>query len=169
VRELNTVAERSIDAPADEVWAYRLDFGNLPSYNADVDNLEQVAMAGPDGTGARYHFELAAAGRSTPVELWVTEAVAGELVAIEMQGALGARERFTVTASPDGDRTRCVASIALTLLVPESIPGAADEGLLATGLAQISGELDRMKEILSATSTAGSPTSTAGRGGQPHG
>jgi uncharacterized membrane protein len=166
VRELNTVAEVSIGAPVDQVWAYRLDFCNLPSYNADVDNLEQVATAGPDGTGARYRFELAAAGRSTPVELWVTEAVAGELVAIEMEGALGARERFTVRPSPDGDRAGCVASIALTLLVPDSIPVTADRGLLANGSAQISGELDRMKEILSATSTAGSPS---GHGGQLHG
>lgn len=163
MRELNALAERYIGAPAEEVWAYRLDFRNLPAYNAAVDNLERLEIGGPDGSGGRYRFDLVTAGTATPVELRVTEVIPGELVAIEMEGALGARERFTVTASPhEGDGEGCVAAIALILLVPDSIPVTADEGLLANGTAQISGELDRMEEILSATSPATPP---GGQGG----
>jgi uncharacterized protein YndB with AHSA1/START domain len=163
VRELNTLAERTIAADPADVWAYRLDFSNLPAYNADVTNLSLVEAAGTDGTGAHYRFDLAAGGTTTPIDLRVTEAVAGEVVAIEMEGALGARERFTVTPVPGGDDARgCVAAIALTLLVPDSIPTAADEGLLANGNAQIAGELDRMREILS---PAGSLSTRGGNDG----
>ena len=163
MRELNTLAERTIAADPADVWAYRLDFSHLPAYNADVTDLTLVEPAGPDGTGAHYRFDLAAAGTTTPIDLRVTEAVAGEVVAIEMEGALAARERFTVAPSPEGDDPRrCVAAIALTLMVPDSIPATADETLLANGNAQIAGELDRMQEILSPASPVGSDQ---GRGG----
>jgi hypothetical protein len=42
-------------------------------------------------------------------------------------------------------------AIALTLLVPDHVPSAHDEAMLANGQSQIAGELDRMREILGAT------------------
>jgi uncharacterized protein YndB with AHSA1/START domain len=156
MRELTTRRERVIDAPAADVWAYRLDFLHLPEYNADVSNMERIDAG--DGAGPpTYRFELASGARTTTVELRVTEAVPGELVAIEMGGALPARERFTVTGVPsDGAGPRCRAAIDLTLLVPDSIPAAHDEALLAHGTTQIAGELDRMQENLG-TETGPSP------------
>ena len=57
--ELAAVEQVEIAAPLAEVWAYRLDFTNLPEYNPDVSGVERVA----DG------WETAgrpAPGRATP-------------------------------------------------------------------------------------------------------
>ena len=47
---------------AHEVWAYRLDFANLPDYNPDVSGVERVSegegVGGTSGSGARYLLYL---------------------------------------------------------------------------------------------------------------
>jgi uncharacterized membrane protein len=165
MRELNTEVERVIDAPAQVIWAYRLDFGHLPEYNAAVQGLARVDDGQTDGVGAAYRFDLATGAHSTAVELRVTEAVPGELVAIAMEGVIPARERFCLSPAPGGSVTTgpCRVSIALTLLIPDQFPPSGDPGLVANGETQIAGELDQMRAILEATATVPS------RGEDDHG
>jgi uncharacterized protein YndB with AHSA1/START domain len=146
VRELNTEVTRTIEAPADDVWSYRLDFLNLPQYNADVRGIECTNRGGSDHVGATYRFDLVTGDRSTPVELRVTEAVPGTLVAIDMDGAIRASERFTVTP----DRGGCHVAIALTMFIPDQFPPSGDAALLASGEAQIGAELDSMGQRVAA-------------------
>lgn len=146
MRELNTEVTGTIEASADEVWSYRLDFLHLPEYNADVRGIECTSEGGSDHVGATYRFDLVTGDRSTPVELRVTEAVPCELVAIDMEGAIRARERFTLTPGPGG----CQVVIALTLFIPDQFPATSDAALVANGQAQIGGELDRMRELVGA-------------------
>jgi uncharacterized protein YndB with AHSA1/START domain len=163
MRQVDTRAERIIGAPPDQVWAYRLDFMHLPEYNPSVPAVEQTGAGAPDGTGAAYRFDLMTGTHTSPIELRVTEAVRGELVAIEMDGALPARERFTLApVTGSSDPSGCVATIALTLLIPDHFPATGDDALLAGGRAQIVGELDLMARILEAP--AGSSSSGVVRG-----
>ena len=73
------VASATFTVPADVVWAYRLDFANLPEYNPDVSGLERVAdgrngrRGGVRGPGRATRFGLAdprRPGGRQPVELW---------------------------------------------------------------------------------------------------
>jgi uncharacterized protein YndB with AHSA1/START domain len=136
-----------MDAPPDEVWAYRLDFTNLPHYNPDVHNLVRVTEGGADGVGARYRFDLDAPGGPHPIDLRVTASVPGRVVAIEMDGALPARETMTVVPDTDGEGGSTVA-IALTLVLPDSVPASADESLIDSGARQVDDELTAMAAIL---------------------
>ena len=144
MRELSTEVTRTIEAPADQVWSYRLDFLHLPEYNADVRGIQCTNEGGSDHVGATYRFDLVTGDRSTPVELRVTEAVPGELVAIDMDGAIRASERFTVTPGPGG----CHVAIALTMFIPDQFPASSDAALLANGQTQIAGELDCMGQLV---------------------
>jgi uncharacterized membrane protein len=165
VRELNTEVERVISAPAGEIWAYRLDFLHLPEYNTAVEGIERVDDGGPDQVGATYRFDLVTGSHSTAIELRVTEAVPGRLVAIDMDGVISARERFSVSpvAGAEAGTGPCRAAIALTLLIPDGFPASGDAGLLTNGEQQVAGELDRMVELL------GAGTAVASRGGHDRG
>lgn len=156
MRRLSTRAERHMAAAASDIWAYRLDFLHLPEYNPGVKGIEQLAQPGPDGSGAHYRFELMAEDGSHSVDLRVIRSVPGQLVAIELGGELPAEEEFTVSA-PDpggtGESARpggCQVAIALTLLVPDTIPTAADPQLLESGTRQIGDELEQMARLLEA-------------------
>jgi uncharacterized protein YndB with AHSA1/START domain len=156
MRELSTTVELRIAAPPHDIWAYRLDFCNLPRYNPSVTGIEQVEAGGPDGTGARYRFDLDMGGGSHPIDLEVTRVEPDRLVAIDMGGPLPAREEFTVSAPSaseeggPGTPPSCVVAIALTLLVPDSFPVSADPGLVTGGRGQMRGELEQMAVILEA-------------------
>ena len=160
MRELSTTVELRIAATPHDIWAYRLDFSNLPRYNPSVREIEQLEIGHPDGTGARYRFDLDMGAGSHPIDLEVTRVEPDHLVAIDMGGPLPAREEFTVSrASPpedDGPGTpvSCVVAIALTLLVPDTFPTSADPGLVAGGRDQMQGELEQMAVILE-TGSAG--------------
>ena len=154
MRELSTTVEHRIAAPPHDIWAYRLDFLNLPYYNPSVRNIEQLDAGHPDGTGARYRFDLDMGAGSHPIDLEVTRVEPDHLVAIDMGGPLPAREEFTVSdpvpseeGGPDAPRS-CVVAIALTLLVPDAFPPSADPGLVAGGRDQMRGELEQMAVIL---------------------
>jgi uncharacterized protein YndB with AHSA1/START domain len=162
MRELSTTVELRIAAPPHDIWAYRLDFLNLSRYNPSVRDIRLVEAGGPDGTGARYRFDLDMGGGSHPIDLEVTRVEPDHLVAIDMGGPLPAREEFTVAApSPDegsGPGTPpCLVAIALTLLVPDSFPTSADPGLVASGRHQMLGELEQMAAILQADSVDPTP------------
>jgi hypothetical protein len=153
MRRLSTRAERHIAATPDDIWAYRLDFLHLPEYNPSVRGIEELAQSGPDGSGAHYRFDLIAEDGSHPVDLRVIRSIPGQLVAIELGGAVPAEEEFTVSAGEpagDGQVAACLVGIALTLLVSDAIPTLADVQLLESGTRQIGDELEHLAGLLEA-------------------
>jgi len=140
-----------IDAPANEVWAYRLDFTRLPEYNPDVVDVTRDrpgdGAGGHRGSGARYRFTLNTAHGPHPVVLTVTAVEEGREVSATMDGAMRATETFRVT--PLGPR-RCRAVLALWLELPVGISEEVAGGIVEGGQRQIRGELDRMQAALSA-------------------
>jgi hypothetical protein len=134
------------------VWAYRLDFANLPRYNPDVRGVERVADGtgggGVHGPGARYTFELAdprQPGVHRPVELWTVEAVAPTLVAAGMSGGNDAYEEFVLTPVEGGG---CEATLTLWVTLPPGLPDDVVTAAAAGSLEQISKELRLMKRVL---------------------
>ena len=122
------VATAVFSVPAETVWAYRLDFANLPGYNPDVQDVTRVAdgtgdaAGGVHGPGARYTFGLADPRRPgvyQPIELWTVEAVAPTLVAAGMSGGSEAYEEFVVQPLGDGG---CEATLTLWVTLPEGLP-----------------------------------------------
>jgi uncharacterized protein YndB with AHSA1/START domain len=57
----NTV---TIRRPADEVFAFLADFGNIPTWNYAIEDTSK-ASAGPVGVGTRYRQTRSVPGRST--------------------------------------------------------------------------------------------------------
>jgi uncharacterized membrane protein len=140
-----------IAAPATAVWAYRLDFTNLPEYNPDVTGVERVedgsGPGGVVGAGAHYRFTLTTVHGSHPVTLRVTGAVEGEEVRAAMEGGMSAHETFRVEPIDD---QRCRASLTLWIELPATIKSEMADKLLASGRRQIRGELDLMQAVLEA-------------------
>ncbi len=148
------VASATFTVPADVVWAYRLDFANLPEYNPDVRGLERVAdgsdgaVGGVCGVGARYTFGLAdprRPGRTQPVELWAEEVVEPTLVAAGMSGGSDAYEEFVVTPAAEGG---CSATLTLWVALPDGLSDEVRAAAAAGSLESISKELRLMKEVL---------------------
>jgi len=153
------VAKADFDVPAGVVWAYRLDFANLPAYNPDVSDVTRVrdgdaaASDGDDdigvcGPGARYTFTLADPrnpGTGQTVELWTVRAVEPTLVAAGMEGGSAAYEEFVV--EPRGDNA-CAATLTLWVTLPDGLPDDVLEMAAAGSQAQIDKEMRLMKENL---------------------
>jgi Polyketide cyclase / dehydrase and lipid transport len=147
------VASATFTVPAEKVWAYRLDFANLPEYNPDVTGVRRVADGtGHDahGAGARYTFGLAdprRPGSHAPIELWTVEAVAPTLVAAGMSGGSDAYEEFVVRPLDDGG---CEATLTLWVTLPDGLAEDVRAAAAAGSLDSISKELRLMKQVLEA-------------------
>jgi hypothetical protein len=148
------VASATFTVPADTVWAYRLDFDNLPAYNPDVSGVRRVAdgsgddAGGVHGPGARYTFGLAdprRPGVQVPIQLWIAEAVRPSLVAAGMSGASDAYEEFVVEPLQDGG---CTATLTLWVTLPDGLPDEVVAAAAAGSLDSISKELRLMQENL---------------------
>ena len=148
------VATARFSVPAEDVWAYRLDFGNLPEYNPDVSDVRMVAEGEPDdaggirGPGARYAFRLAdprRPGSGHPVELWTVEAERSVLVAAGMSGGTDAYEEFVVRPLDGGG---CEATLTLWVDLPDSLPPDVRAAAARGSLEQIEKELRLMKQVL---------------------
>jgi hypothetical protein len=158
MRDRSSTVQRELAATPAEIWAYRLDFRNLPAYNPDVKNLERVVDGDADGVGATYRFELVSPRGAFPVELEVTRTEPDRVVAIEMRGALPAAEVFTVEAlDADGDQPRSSVTVALTLRIPDEYPADSDDSLLASGIRQLDDELEAMGNALAVRSQRSAP------------
>lgn len=140
-----------IAAPAAAVWAYRLDFTNLPEYNPDVTGVERVTegsgTGGAAGAGAHYRFTLATVHGPHPVTLSVTGAVEAKEVRAAMEGGMSAHETFAVESLGEH---RCLASLSLWVELPPGLEPEMVDTLLASGREQIRKELDLMQEVLEA-------------------
>lgn len=140
---------QDFEAPAATVWAYRLDFTNLPGYNPSVHEVERVqdgtGPGGVAGAGATYRFDLHTDGGAFPVTLTVTAAEEDRRVDAVMVGRMSAHESFVVTAKPEGG---CTATLALWVDLPEGLDDEVVAGLLENGRREIRGELDAMRRAL---------------------
>ncbi len=148
------VASATFAVPAETVWAYRLDFANLPEYNPDVRDVARVAdgpgdaAGGVHGPGARYTFGLADPRRPgvyQPIELWIVEADFPTLVAAGMSGGSDAYEEFVVEPLGGGG---CQATLTLWVTLPDGLSEDVVAAAAAGSLRSISEELRLMKEIL---------------------
>ena len=148
------VASAAFTLPAETVWAYRLDFANLPEYNPDVKDVTRVAdgsgdaAGGVHGPGARYTFGLAdprRPGVHQPIELWTVEAVAPTLVAAGMSGGSEAYEEFVVEPLDGGG---CQATLTLWVTLPDGLSEDVVAAAAAGSLRSISEELRLMKQVL---------------------
>jgi hypothetical protein len=150
------VASAIFTVPAETVWAYRLDFANLPAYNPDVSGVVRVADGdggGVHGSGARYTFGLTDARRpgvTQPIELWIVEAVSPTLVIAGMSGGSDAYEEFVVRPLEGGG---CEATLTLWVTLPEGLPDNVVAAAAAGSLDSISKELRLMQENLEGTAT----------------
>jgi hypothetical protein len=151
------VASAVFTVPAETVWAYRLDFANLPAYNPDVSGVTRVAdgaaggVGGVHGPGARYTFGLLnprRPGVTQPIELWIVEAVSPTLVTAAMSGGSDAYEEFVVQPHGDGG---CEATLTLWVTLPDGLSEEVIAAAAAGSLASISKELRLMQQNLDGT------------------
>ncbi|HEY1831522.1 MAG TPA: hypothetical protein VGG38_14900 [Acidimicrobiales bacterium] len=145
------VASATFSVDATIVWAYRLNFENLPDYNPDVSELSRVndgdGVGGVHGQGARYQFELADArkpGVTHAVELWTQEVVEPSLVSAGMRGPNDAYEEFVVRERPVG----CQATLTLWVSLPPGLSDSVLEAAAAGSLVQLEKELTLMQQVL---------------------
>ncbi len=146
------VATATYDVAPQDVWAFRLDFTNLPEYNPDVSGVTRQSEGSGDGgvlgPGARYAFGLAdprRTGETHPVELWVEEARQPTLVSAGMRGGHEAYEEFVVRELPSGG---CEATLTLWVALPDSLSATAQAAAAAGSFTQIDRELRLMKKVL---------------------
>ncbi len=148
------VASATFTVPAQTVWAYRLDFANLPDYNPDVSGVVRVAdgsgddAGGVHGPGARYTFALTdprRPGMPQPIELWIVDAVAPTLVTAGMSGGSDAYEEFVVRPLHGGG---CEATLTLWVTLPAGLPDEVVAAAAAGSLDSISKELRLMQQVL---------------------
>jgi hypothetical protein len=147
-------ASATFSVEAGVVWAYRLNFDNLPDYNSDVSELSRVndgeGVGGIHGQGARYQFELADArkpGVNHAVELWTEEVIEPSLVSAGMRGPNDAYEEFVVRELPVG----CEATLTLWVSLPPGLSDSVLEAAAAGSLAQLEKELTLMQQVLEGT------------------
>jgi hypothetical protein len=147
-------ASATFSVDADVVWAYRLNFDNLPEYNPDVSELSRVndgeGIGGIHGPGARYQFELAdprKLGVTHAVELWTEEVIEPSLVSAGMRGPNDAYEEFVVRERPGG----CEATLTLWVSLPPGLSDSVLEAAAAGSRAQLEKELTLMKRVLEGT------------------
>jgi hypothetical protein len=155
------VASGIFTVPAQTVWAYRLDFANLPDYNPDVSGVTRTAdgaagdVGGVHGPGARYTFGLSdprRPGVRQPIELWIVEAVSPTLVTAAMSGGSDAYEEFVVRPLDDGG---CEATLTLWVTLPEGLPENVVAAAATGSLQSITKELRLMKQNLEESAAPG--------------
>jgi len=128
-----------IAAPPAVVWAYRLDFGNLPAYNPDVSELRQVTGVGA-GVGSRYEFLVKIGLTRMRSSLLVREATEPSSITVQIESVVRATEvcRF----EPEGAGTRVTFDTAI------HVPGGALGALLAWPLVVPSGRRQTRRELV---------------------
>lgn len=111
-----------IGAPVDVVYAYRLDFSNLPDYNPDILECVLRDGEGPPGVGSVYDFKLrfplgiVCAGSAEIVDLDPPRRIeitldtvirAREICRLESRGADATHAEFDIdVATPGGPLAR---------------------------------------------------------------
>lgn len=133
-----------IGAPPEEVWAYRLDFENLPVVNPGVTGFERVDGGTEPGVGATYSFTVATDYGTVPCRLTVVEAEPGARVVDEMDAGLKAREVCTFTPTSEGTAVELTVAVE----VPDDLDEAGRAFIEQAGRKPVRLELENMKRIL---------------------
>jgi hypothetical protein len=134
-----------IAAPIERVYAYRLDFFNLPDYNPGVSNFRQVAGDGP-GVGAEYLFDLVMMEGAPPMEtpIKVIDAREPDLVVFDTGPGYIARETCTFSKTASGTH----AEFAYTVTIPGEIDDVSRDAVVKQGSEAARGELEMIKRKL---------------------
>lgn len=119
--EIRASETAEIAAPVHDVFAYRLDFMNLPSYNPSVTNIRRTDGGTEPGPGAEYLFDLQLPGADVPMETPLRMIEADEPKRIAFETGPGFMAREVCTFEPLGGGTRAEFEITLTF------PGDLDE------------------------------------------
>jgi hypothetical protein len=146
-----------IDAPLEDVYAFRLDCLNLPQLNAAVRNVRRVdGGAGPPSTGTRYQCDVDLEWGDCIATVEITEAVHSTLIVLDMQTVLrghaddprfGVRSHEVARFSPrPGGGTRI--DVELTLYPADDLPSEELAVMEANAGAPINVELIAMKLAL---------------------
>jgi len=131
-------------APIERVFAYRIEFMNLPDYNPNVSNLRRVDNGSEPGKGAEYLFDLAVMGNTMESPIRVTECEPNSRIVFETGPGYMAREVCLFSETDAGTRVE----FATTLTIPGEIDDATATLLEASGREQVLLELDLMKKNL---------------------
>jgi uncharacterized protein YndB with AHSA1/START domain len=155
--EIRGREEIEIDAPREEVYAYRLDCSNLPQLNPAVRNVRRVDTgAGPPAAGTRYLCDVDLAWGNCEATVEITEASRPSLIVLDMETRLRGRAddpRFCVRSHEvarfsdlPGGGTRL--EVELTLYPAGDIPPEELTAMEANAGAPINVELMAMKSAL---------------------
>ncbi len=146
-----------IDAPRQEVYAFRLDCLHLPALNPQVRDVRRVdgGTEGP-GVGTRYRCEVDLARGSCVATVDVVEAVAPSRIVLDMEAfapgasptpgsGLRSVETAELAALPEG-RTR--VQVELTVFVNDGVGPEAQAEIEASAGEATRFELAAMKRAL---------------------
>jgi hypothetical protein len=107
--------EIEIDAPPEDVYAYRLDCANLPQLNPAVRNVRRVdGGTGPPSSGTRYTCDVDLHWGACVATVEITEAIHSTLIVLDMQ---------TVRRAGEDDPRHCVRSHEMARLSATSNGG----------------------------------------------
>jgi len=143
VADVAYVEHGVIAADIARVYAYRLDFANLPAYNPSVSNMRQVAGDAP-GVGAEYRFDLTLGGATIETPLRVVEATPHERIVIDVGPAYMARETCVLSERDAGT----AIEFSTVVSFPGEIDAAAADAVRAQGSEQVRIEIELMKKNL---------------------
>ena len=137
------VVERvEIAAPAESIWAYRLDYTHLPNYNPHVTGLERVDNGSAPGVGAQYRFKVDMGGGPSDSVLTVLEAVPYTRIVNDVVSEDGsAREVITVVPIESGS----ALELMMTAQLPDDVDSATRDATEVGSRALIRLELDNIK------------------------
>ncbi len=147
------VASAVFSVPAETVWAYRLDFANLPGYNPDVSGVTRIAdgaaddVGGVHGPGARYTFGLADLRRPGVTADRVVDR-GGRRADARDRRHVGRQRRLRGirgAAPADGGSE---ATLTLWVTLPDGLSDEVVAAAAAGSLASISKELRLMQQNL---------------------
>jgi uncharacterized membrane protein len=150
VAEVSYAEELAVEAPAEKLYAYRLDFENLPDYNPNVSNLRRTDEGTVPGPGATYEFDVAMPemGGTIANELRVLEAEeATRIVNETLSGPFRALEVVTFAAIEGSTVVRFDVTVTMPDDMAAVIPVAEQ-----TGREQVRLELEHMTKFLAGSS-----------------
>jgi uncharacterized protein YndB with AHSA1/START domain len=141
-----------IAAPADKVFAYRLDFTNLPDYNPNVSNLRRIDGGTQPGPGAEYWFNITLPGFDAPLTcpIKVLEADPPNRIVFDT-GMVSENEpnyftREVCKFESEGEGTR--AWFEMTLTIPDDLDEPTRTIYESNTQQQARLELDQIKKAL---------------------
>ena len=110
---------RTINAPAEDVWAVLTDLANAEQVLSGVTKIELLSD-GPYGVGTRWRETRKMMGKEATEEMWVVEANEPTVTVVNAESG-GARYRTEFTLTEQGDATVLAMNFSAELLDPSTI------------------------------------------------